>query len=163
MYTTSSGINIRNIYLHHLCLVQGSPYHDRWPTCPWCKHFPHGRRPHHFTLQGQREEENGGRERRKVGGRGTTYWWVTEQKNELIDIWKRAKFSVNTISSASGYLRDCLPEGPRAQLLETGCAVSFTLCIGGAGDRERQGILKLSILNSLRSDYSLSLSKQFRT
>ena len=74
---------------------------------------------------------------------------------------------MNTISSASGYLRSCLPEGPRAQLLETGCAVSFTLCIGGAGDRERQGTLILSILNALCGDYlfynTLSLSKQFRT
>lgn len=66
---------------------------------------------------------------------GVTYWWVTKQENELVDIWERSKFSVNTIPSASE--ATCLPEGPRAQLLETGCAVSFTLCIGGAGDCER--------------------------
>ena len=29
----------------------------------------------------------------------------------------------------------CLPEGPRAQFLDTGCAVSLTLCIGDAGGR----------------------------
>lgn len=36
------------------------------------------------------------------GGGEVTHWWVTKQENELVDIWERSKFSVNTIPSANG-------------------------------------------------------------
>jgi len=128
-----SACTILEMYLDHLWLAQGGSYHDRGSACPWCKHPSHCRRPHYFTLQViSRSPFTCWFCGWTAQWRGQTYWWVTEQEDQLIDIWMKN----NGISDQQFEKNlECLPEGPRAQFLDTGCAVSLTLCIGDANGR----------------------------
>ena len=72
---------------------------------------------------------------KKDGGGGVTHWWVTKQENELVDIWERSKFSVNTIlqpmvKELHVYLRDPEPSTWRQVVLWASLSASEVLVIG---------------------------------